>query len=98
MAGWSTASVIVASFLLLQFSEACFVICPEGEVTCSCPNGKPKPTSDPTTGLSIVISDSCGGRIYYCSVGGECKPEDNGCPVGKYKISTIPPVCKKNSY
>lgn len=93
MAGWSPASLIIASFLLLQLSgnlqlsEACSVFCPDGEVPCSCPDGKPEPTPDPITGF--IIRDSCGGLINYCSVGGECKPEDNGCPAGKYKISTI---------
>ena len=87
MAGWSPASLILALFLLLQLSgklqvsEACSVFCPPDETACSCPDGQPEPTPDPITGL--VIRDSCGGLIHYCSVGGECKPEENGCPVGK---------------
>ena len=83
MAGWSPAILAIASCLLysIQYSQSCSVLCPEGEKACACPDGKPKPTPDPSGFIAI---DSCGGYIHYCSVGGECKPEENGCPAGQY--------------
>jgi hypothetical protein len=82
MAGWSPASIVVTSFLLIQVYNiqliaGCSVFCPPNEHGCSCDDGRPKPTPDAN---GFVATDSCGGLIHYCSVGGECKPEDNGCP------------------
>ena len=56
----------------IQVNEALSIRCPYGEKICGCPDDKPKDPFDPW-----------GGFIYYCSVGGECKPEENGCPPGK---------------
>ena len=80
MAGWSPASLIVASFLLIKLIEGCSVHCPPNEKVCSCDDGLPDPEPDEN---GFVAIDSCGGYIHYCSVGGECKPEENGCPPGK---------------
>ena len=87
MVGWSRASLAVALFLLIQvyniqLSDGCSVFCPQNENICTCDNGQPKPTPDPN---GFIATDSCGGLIHYCSVGGECKPEENGCPVGELK-------------
>ena len=81
MAGWSPAILAIASCLLysIQHSQSCSVVCPPKEKICTCPDGKPTPTPDPS---GFVAIDSCGGLIHYCSVGGECKPEENGCPAG----------------
>ena len=87
MAGFSPASFVVAVLLLIQIydkiqlSQACSVLCPPNENVCTCSDGRPKPTPDPVTGF--VLQDSCGGLIHYCSDGGQCKPEENGCPVGE---------------
>ena len=88
MVGISLASFAASAFLLIQIldhshlSEACSVVCPPNEKICTCDDGMPKPTPDPVTG--IVMQDSCGGLIHYCSVEGQCKPDENGCPAGKY--------------
>ena len=88
MAGRLPAASIFALFLLLQIShvieltEACSIGCPEGEKPCACPDPNYiEPTPDPVTGF--VMKTSCEGFISYCSKGGECKPEENGCPAGK---------------
>ena len=62
-------------------SEACNYYCRPPEKVCVCPSGEPEPTPDPVTGT--VIKNSCFGIINYCSVGGVCHPEANGCPSGK---------------
>ena len=86
MAGWSRASLAVALFVLqvynIQLSDGCSVFCPQNEKICTCDDGRPKPTPDPS---GFIAVDSCGGLIHYCSVGGECKPEENGCPPGELK-------------
>ena len=87
---------VTAYFVLLIFcgeiclNSACSVFCPEGEIICTCSDGRPEPTPDPISG--IVISDSCGGKIHFCSVGGVCKPEDHGCPAGRnqYTFNSLP--------
>ena len=80
MAGSSSSVLVVAILAQLcdqvQLGEACDIECPPNEIICSCPDGKPKPTSE--------FVDSCDGYIYYCSDGGKCKPENNGCPVGEF--------------
>ena len=87
MVGISQASFAASAFLLIHIldhshlSEACSVFCPPNEKICTCDDGMPKPTPDPVTG--IVMQDSCGGLIHYCSVDGQCKPDENGCPAGK---------------
>ena len=78
---------MIALFSVLQITgnlklvEACSVFCPDGEKICRCKSDKPEPTPDPITGS--IVKDSCNGFIHYCSVGGICKPKENGCPIGK---------------
>ena len=81
----SSASTLLVVIIIqlnwnIPVNEACSVVCPSGETICTCPNGKPEPTPDPN---GLIITDSCGGLIHYCSKGKQCKPEENGCPTGK---------------
>ena len=85
MTSWSPAPLVVALFLLIQvyniqLIDGCTVFCPQDEKICTCKDGRPKPTPDPS---GVIVVDTCGGLIHYCSVGGECKPEENGCHPGK---------------
>ena len=91
MAGCSPTSAMVTLFLLLQLdgnlqlNESCSIFCPDGEITCTCPNDKSKSTTFPP---GLVITDSCGGFNHYCSKDGECN--HNECPVGKNEMLIIP--------
>jgi len=94
MAGWSPASVVIGSLLILHLgskikvNEACSVRCGiRGEHVCTCHDGKPTPTQGPS-GVRIR-QDSCAGLIHYCSVGGVCKPADNGCPAKAAEFPVI---------
>ena len=69
MTGWSPKTLIASSFILLYSYEihliaGCSIICPPNEKICNCPDDSPKASS---------ICPS------YCSSGGQCTPEDNGC-------------------
>ena len=86
MAGWTPAILALASFLVYgtQHSHGCSmkIVCPKNEKACACPDSKPKPIQGPSGVLPYL--ESCGdGMIHYCSVGGECKPEENGCSAGQ---------------
>jgi len=73
--GWSPALLALASCLLysVQVTQGCSFDCGLWERVCTCSDGKPEPEPWQPT-------DSCYGKIHYCSVGGKCKPEENGCP------------------
>ena len=81
VAGWSMRVLTIASCLLysIQPTLGCGAPqCGPNEVGCYCP-----------ASLQFRLNhagDSCDDpEIYYCSVGGKCQPEKNGCSVGMYK-------------
>ena len=75
-------SALILLFVAIGFNEACSVFCPNDEKVCICSNGIPPPTPDPS---GLIIQDSWEGKIHYCSEGGVCKPDNNGCAPGKFK-------------
>ena len=80
MAIWCLTLLIVTSILLTKLIEGCSPLdCPLNEKICSCFKGLPDPEPAPR---AFVAAYSCKGYLYYCSVGGECKPKQNGCPRG----------------
>lgn len=72
IAGWSLAVLAITSSLLCSIQPilGCSIHCPPNESVCTCSNGTPKP----------IPSSLCGG--LWCSDGGKCKPEENGCSAG----------------
>ena len=74
IAGWPLAVLAITSCLLYSIQPilGCSIRCPQNENVCTCSNGTPKP----------IPSSLCGGLIHYCSDGGKCKPEENGCSAG----------------
>ena len=82
MKGWFPAILAIASCFLYSIEHShgctpnmCKPRCRRNEKKCICPEGKPKPTPDPSG--TTVQADACSS--WYCSVNGVCKPEENRC-------------------
>merc|ERR1712080_479413 len=63
-ATWIAASLILLYSYETQLIAGCSISCPPNEEVCLCPDDSPK------------ASSTC---PRYCSVEGQCKPEENGC-------------------
>ena len=78
------AFLVVVSMLLIEVFEIQIIEgcsppdCGPNEKNCECNEGEP-------------LENLCFGRIYYCSTGGQCKPEEHGCAPSEYR-------CKEMAY
>jgi len=91
IAGWPLAVLAITSCLLYSIQPilGCSIPkCLPNENVCTCSNGRPKP----------IPGSFCGGLIHYCSDGGKCKPEENGCSAEQRNKDEETSTCMCSDY